>query len=698
MIQTPLKPATLPIHFFTLVFDGEPYIRYHIDILSSLDIPWHWHIIEGLASLTHDTSWSLATGGKTPHERYRDGRSLDGTSSYLDLLAKEYPNNITLYRKPLGELWDGKIEMARAPLKNIPEECLLWQIDSDELWTTKQIHTMHSMFLSAPQRYAAFFWCHYFVGPDRIIATRNCYAQNPAYEWLRVWRFQPGMQWTSHEPPTLTVQALDGTPYNVAGISPFKHSETEAAGLVFQHLSYTTEAQLRFKEEYYGYSNALSNWQALQRDTRRYVPLREYLPWVTDSTLAEVASRRGIEPLMHRDCASAKQAPKQMERKIDPLWTSTRTRLAIDGVFFQLNSTGIARVWSSILERWSRSGSISEVLLLDRGGTMPNIPGARYRRIERYTPIQDEADREMLQRILDEEGAELFASTYYTSVPRTKTLQLVYDMIPEALGWTHKQEPHLTEKHQAFLKAEHLVSISENTRRELHRFLPSIADTKTSVNYLGVDTEIFSPPTTAEIVKLHDKYGLTKPYFLLVGSGGGYKNAKMVIDALSALPSQHGFEVLLVTRSAVPGELAEAFNQGIVRPVALNDSELRAAYGGALAFICPSLYEGFGLPLLEAMACSCPVIANRSSSIPEVAGDAALYASSVDELAAAMCEAQKPGVQARLIQAGHERIKLFPWERSASQLWSRVLELTHNGVARAESCSASRVVDSLLRV
>ncbi|MFN5064018.1 MAG: glycosyltransferase [Pseudomonadota bacterium] len=670
--------ATLPIHFFTIVLDGEPYIRYHLQVLQSLDIPWHWHIVEGVAELAHDTSWSLAAGGRVPDERYRSALSSDGTSDYLDTIARENPNNITLYRKPTGQRWDGKIEMVRAPLNAINDECLLWQIDSDELWTSEQIQKMHEMFLSAPQRYAAFFWCHYFVGPDKVIATRNCYAQNPSYEWLRVWRFQPGMQWVTHEPPTLAVQALDGSAYNVASINPFTHVETEAAGLVFQHMSYTTEAQLRFKEQYYGYTGATERWRALQNTSSPYVLLRDFFPWVTDSTLVTSASRQGITILAEANnnnqtkpsLVSATSAQLCSARSARPI------RLAIDGVFFQLNSTGIARMWHSILAHWSASGVLSEVLLLDRGGTMPSIPGASYLKIPLYSIGQSDTDRSMLQSILDQYEIPLFASTYYTSVHHTQSLQLVYDMIPEVLGFDIAREPAFIEKHAAFAKAKYFVCISENTQRDLHRFFPSIPKSASKVVYPGVDTTRFKAPTASDVVALHTKYGITKPYFLMVGSGGGYKNAVMLTEALSHLPSQHGFEILLVTRSGIPGELAEAVAQGMVRAVALSDDELRSAYGGAIALVYPSMYEGFGLPILEAMACNCPVIANDTASIPEVAGSAALYARNARELASALCEVQKPDVQQQLVLAGQQRTRLFSWDNTAQQLWAQICSLT----------------------
>ena len=125
------QDLNLPIHFFTIVLNGEPFIRYHIDIFKQIPFKWHWHIIEGVADLKHDTGWSLRLGGKITDEIHKQGRSKDGTSEYLDQLAAKYPENITIYRKPKGEFWDGKREMVNAPLANIKEECLLWQLDVD---------------------------------------------------------------------------------------------------------------------------------------------------------------------------------------------------------------------------------------------------------------------------------------------------------------------------------------------------------------------------------------------------------------------------------------------------------------------------------------------------------------------------------------------------------------------------------------
>jgi hypothetical protein len=192
----------MPVHFWTIVLDGEPFIRYHIDVFRSLPFEWHWHIIEGVADLVHDTAWSVAKGGYVP-PRYQTGRSIDGTSEYLDEVAAKYPQQVTIYRKPLGVRWDGKREMFNAPIGNVSRPGLLWVVSNDELWTAEQFITGRKLFLERPEISSAHYWCWFFVGPDRLTCTRNTYGNEPDIAWLRTWRFRPGMIWAAHEPEML---------------------------------------------------------------------------------------------------------------------------------------------------------------------------------------------------------------------------------------------------------------------------------------------------------------------------------------------------------------------------------------------------------------------------------------------------------------------------------------------------------------
>lgn len=281
---------SLPIHFFTIVLDGQPFVRYHAEVFQKLPFPWHWHVIEGVADLVHDTAWTLRHGGRVP-QQYQAGRSIDGTTEYLDQLVGRFPGRITVYRKPPGVRWEGKRQMVAAPLPYILSGCLLWQIDVDEFWTADQFIAARQLFLDHPPKTAAYFWCRFFVGPKLLITTRNTYGNHPNIEWLRVWRYRPGMAWAAHSPPVLVEQASPGQWRNVAQINPFTHDETEAAGLVFQHYAYAMLPQLVFKQEYYGYAGAVEGWNRLQANNNFPAPLSQFFPWAHDGAMVDRAER-----------------------------------------------------------------------------------------------------------------------------------------------------------------------------------------------------------------------------------------------------------------------------------------------------------------------------------------------------------------------------------------------------------------------
>ncbi len=308
----------LPIHFFTIVLNGRPFIEHHIYALQQLTIPWHWHIVEGVAELNHDTAWSKAGGGAITEELHEAGLSNDGTTEYLNELARVFPEQVTIYRKPASCFWDGKLEMVNTPLRNIHEECLLWQLDADELWTAEQIQFAQRLFKARPDKTAAFYYCHYFVGKDRVITTRDTYGNHSSYEWLRTWRFTPGCRWTAHEPPRLCQASADGGFVDVATINPFRHKETEPLDLVFQHYAYALEAQVRFKEVYYGYSKGVEGWKRLQAETKFPVRLSEYFQWVKDKATVNTASSQGIVPLLPAELFQRIAEPRTPGRSSGP--------------------------------------------------------------------------------------------------------------------------------------------------------------------------------------------------------------------------------------------------------------------------------------------------------------------------------------------------------------------------------------------
>jgi glycosyltransferase involved in cell wall biosynthesis len=176
------------------------------------------------------------------------------------------------------------------------------------------------------------------------------------------------------------------------------------------------------------------------------------------------------------------------------------------------------------------------------------------------------------------------------------------------------------------------------------------------------------------------RLGLERGRFLLaVGSANPTKNLPRLVRAYARSGLAPGVKLVLVggTRRHVFAATDEGEAQGVLHAGVLGDAQLKALYGAALGLVVPSLYEGFGLPPLEAMACGCPVAAAEAASLPEVCGDAALYFDprSEDAIAGALCRLQADApLRERLRAAGCERAAAFTWRASAARLLQLVGE------------------------
>lgn len=260
------------IFFITIVKNGMPFIGWHYPMMRKLLFDWRWFVVEGTAAPEACTSWCAPI---------HPGLSKDGTTEYLESLSKFDQRVVHLK----GAYWHGKVAMCNSALEHLHEPSLLWQIDSDEIWSNQNFVNMARMFELDPEKNSARFFCRYFVGPDIAITTRNGYGNNSQYEWHRVWKVNPGVRFKTHEPPCLE---------NFEE-KPFTQAETEKAGLVFDHYAYATEEQVRFKEEYYGsannklghlYKGAVEKWKKLQQNNKCPVNLKDFMPWVGDGVKA----------------------------------------------------------------------------------------------------------------------------------------------------------------------------------------------------------------------------------------------------------------------------------------------------------------------------------------------------------------------------------------------------------------------------
>jgi len=346
-------------------------------------------------------------------------------------------------------------------------------------------------------------------------------------------------------------------------------------------------------------------------------------------------------------------------------------KLLIDGIFFQMTNTGIARVWRTLLNILAQYSEF-KLIMLDRGNT-PIIQGINYIPFPRYLFQHSAADSILIQKICDEYAVDAFISTYYTSPLTTPMLMMVYDMIPELFDFDMSLRGWM-DKESTICYSQRYLCISKNTRKDLLSLYPEIPIEKTAVAHCGIDKEIFYTRPQSEIESFSAKYGMNCPYFLFVGSRtqhNGYKNSLLFFKALSGLTNPQ-FNVLCVGgEREIEIEILRLLPSKVkCKRVEMSDNELAAAYGGAIALVYPSLYEGFGMPVIEAMACGCPVITTHNGSLAEAAGDAAHLISgfSVDEMRDAIIKIQVDDYRKTLIKRGLQHVPNFKWENMLDTL------------------------------
>jgi glycosyltransferase involved in cell wall biosynthesis len=245
--------------------------------------------------------------------------------------------------------------------------------------------------------------------------------------------------------------------------------------------------------------------------------------------------------------------------------------------------------------------------------------------------------------------------------------------------------------------AARVLTDSEHSRRDLQRHL-GLSDAAIEVVHCGLGRDFRPIDRAAARAAVLQRYGISGPYLLYVGGINARKNIARLFEAYARVREQHPAIRLVIggKRQWQVGEIDATFERLAMHKHVLftgyvPDVDLPALYSAASAFVFPSLYEGFGLPPLEAMACGAPVITSNVSSLPEVVGDAALQIDPTDvaALAAAISRVlDQPALADELRARGRARSQRFTWTRAAQQ----TLAIYQDVVARSIAPGAAEAV------
>jgi glycosyltransferase involved in cell wall biosynthesis len=278
---------------------------------------------------------------------------------------------------------------------------------------------------------------------------------------------------------------------------------------------------------------------------------------------------------------------------------------------------------------------------------------------------------------------DLFHAPHYVVSPLTScpTVVTIHDCI-------HLRFPQYLPNRRSYLyarvmmlmaarRASRILTVSQASKEDILRYL-KVPASKIEVIYNALDERLATPPDEDEVMRVRERFQLRSPFILYAGNIKPHKNVDRLIEAFSILRKRHDGDLKLLI---IGDQISKYPNlRRLVHRFQLHqyvrffgfvpEATLAVLYRLAAAFVFPSLYEGFGLPPLEAMASGTPVITSNVSSLPEVVGDAALLIDPTNsrEIADAMWRVlEDQALRAELIRRGCERVRAFSWERSVAR-------------------------------
>jgi len=362
-----------------------------------------------------------------------------------------------------------------------------------------------------------------------------------------------------------------------------------------------------------------------------------------------------------------------------------------------IEHSGIGRYIRNLLRGLIRIDSVNHYVLLGQVGKlkehMEDLRARNLDFVEALSPIYSLHEQVEMPSKIDRLNLDLVHIPHY-NVPlacRTKVVVTVHDLNHLFISSTELRSV-VVYWYASFMlraalkKAIKVIVVSQNTRSEVLKHLNAPED-KIEVTYEGAEESYRPLKDETRLQAVKDKYGITGRYILYVGMIRPYKNVGGLIRAYSRLVVRDVYRLVVVGKKDdryYPEFTGLATELGLRKEVIftgyVEEADLPYLYNGADLFVLPSYREGFGIPILEAMACGTPVVASYASSLPEVVGDAGLMVDpdDVDGLSAAMGKLlTDESLKAEMVKRGLARVKAFSWDEMALKTLATYREAVH---------------------